>query len=180
MTVAIPSQTQASGTAYVALGDSFSAGIGTRAPVDNRYRSEFGYPVLIADAQGFDLDYQACSGADINDVLIDQAPALNADTSYVTITVGGNDLGYADVITECALPWWISDCCGAIDDAEGTLERELPNRYDTLFAEIAQRAPSATLTAIRCSSMAGTAVGRPSFRAANCAVSTQRLATWMR
>ena len=36
----------------------------------------------------------------------------------MTISVGGNDAGFADVLTECALPGWASDCDGAIDGAQ--------------------------------------------------------------
>ncbi len=69
-------------------------------------------------------------------MLSDQVGALGDDTAHVTMTVGGNDLGYADVITECALPWWISDCYGAVDGAEDILEGPLPGRYDSVFGAI--------------------------------------------
>lgn len=128
---------------YVALGDSFSAGTGTRASVDDCYRSPHGYPAVLAQAHGLQLDYQACSGADTADVHADQLGTLSADTGYVTMTIGGNDLGYASVITQCALPGWLSNCMGRINEARTILRTELPQRYDTLFAEIGDRAPSA-------------------------------------
>lgn len=128
---------------YVALGDSFSAGTGTRASVDDCYRSPYGYPALLADAHGLQLDYQACSGADTADVHRDQLGTLSASTDYVTMTIGGNDLGYAGVITQCALPGWLSNCQGRINDALRLLNTQMPQRYDALFAEIGARAPSA-------------------------------------
>lgn len=128
---------------YVALGDSFSAGTGTRASVDDCYRSPYGFPALLAGAHGLALDYQACSGATTADVRRDQLGALGATTDYVTMTIGGNDLGYASVITQCALPGWLSNCQGRIDDALALLHAEMPQRYDSLFAEIGARAPSA-------------------------------------
>lgn len=128
---------------YVALGDSFSAGTGTRAKVDNCYRSPHGFPALLADAHGMALDYQACSGATTADVHRDQLGTLSPATGYVTMTIGGNDLGYAGVITQCALPGWLSNCQGRINDALAKLHGEIPQRYDTLFAQIEARAPSA-------------------------------------
>ncbi|QFG70226.1 SGNH/GDSL hydrolase family protein [Ornithinimicrobium pratense] len=128
---------------YVALGDSFSAGTGTRAKVDDCYRSPHGYPALLADAHGLQLDYQACSSADTEDVHRDQLDALSPATDYVTMTIGGNDLGYAGVITQCALPGWLSNCEGRINDALELLHSQMPQRYDVLFAEIGVRAPAA-------------------------------------
>lgn len=130
-------------TSYVALGDSFSSGTGTRAKVDDCYRSPFGYPVLLADAHSLDLDYQACSGAVIADVHANQVQALGAGTDYVTMTIGGNDLGFADVITQCALPGWLSNCHGRINSSRELLHSQMGARYDGLFAEIGQRAPAA-------------------------------------
>lgn len=128
---------------YVALGDSFSAGTGTRASVDDCYRSPYGFPALLATAHGMALDYQACSGATTADVRRDQLAALSASTDYVTMTIGGNDLGYAGVITQCALPGWLSNCQGRINDALALLHAQMPQRYDDLFAQIDARAPSA-------------------------------------
>ena len=136
---------QAAGSTYVALGDSFSSGTGTRAKVDSCYRSPYGYPSLLADQLKLRLDYQACQGADTADVRTRQLGALDRRTSYVTMTVGGNDIGFADVLTECALPGWMSDCDGHIAAALTTLRTQLPGRLDTLYAEIDSRAPKATV-----------------------------------
>lgn len=134
---------QASPAEYVALGDSFSAGTGTFARADGCYRSPLGYPALVAQAQGLALDYQACSGAETSDVLADQLDTLDGGTAYVSMTIGGNDVGFAGVITQCALPGWISDCDGAVDDSLEVLRTELPDRLDTVYAEIGDRAPNA-------------------------------------
>lgn len=128
---------------YVALGDSFSAGTGTRASVDDCYRSPYGYPALLADAHGLALDYQACSGARTADVHRDQLGTLSASTDLVTMTIGGNDLDFAGVITQCALPGWLSNCQGRINNSLQLLHAEMPQRYDALFTEIGTRAPSA-------------------------------------
>lgn len=135
--------TSAASTAYVALGDSFSAGTGTRAPVDGCYRSTYGYPALLADRLRLTLDYQACSGATTADVHANQLGTLGTGTGFVTMTIGGNDVGFADVITECALPGWLSDCGGHIDAARTVLQTQLPQRLDTLYGAIRTKAPAA-------------------------------------
>lgn len=133
----------ASTSSYVALGDSFSAGTGTFDRTDDCYRSPLGYPALIANSQGLQLDYQACSGAVTADVLAHQLGTLDQDTALVSMTIGGNDVGFADVITQCALPGWVSDCDGAIDGSLEVLRTELPGRLDTVYGEIGVRAPNA-------------------------------------
>lgn len=133
----------AAGTSYVALGDSFSSGTGTRASTGDCYRSPYGYPALLAAQHGLSLDYQACSGATIADVHANQLAALTADTDYVTMTIGGNDLDFAGVITQCALPGWLSNCDGRINSSLHLLRTTMPSRYDTLFAQVGTRAPDA-------------------------------------
>ncbi|WP_289018264.1 SGNH/GDSL hydrolase family protein [uncultured Ornithinimicrobium sp.] len=139
------SPTQAADEHYVALGDSFSAGTGTRAAVDECYRSPYGYPALLASSQQLALDYQACSGATTADVHANQLGTLTDATAYVTMTIGGNDVGFADVITECALPGWLSNCYGEIDRSRTILNGELPGRLDALYGDIRSRASQATV-----------------------------------
>lgn len=139
------SPTQAADEHYVALGDSFSAGTGTRAAVDECYRSPYGYPALLASSQQLALDYQACSGATTADVHANQLGTLTDATAYVTMTIGGNDVGFADVITECALPGWMSNCYGEIDRSRTILSGELPGRLDALYDDIRSRASRATV-----------------------------------
>ncbi len=138
--------TASSSTSYVALGDSYSSGTGTRASTDDDcYRSPYGYPQLVADAGGLDLDYQACSGATTGDLLSRQIVAVTADTDYVSLTIGGNDVGFASVITSCALPGWMSDCFGKISTAQSILRTQLPSRLDAVYGGIRSRAPQATV-----------------------------------
>ncbi|MGB3258227.1 MAG: SGNH/GDSL hydrolase family protein [Ornithinimicrobium sp.] len=139
----LQAQAQTEDSTYVGLGDSYSAGVGTYAPTDSCYRSQYGYPVLLAQREGLQLDYQACSGATTSDVTSNQLGTLSAGTDVVTMTIGGNDVGFADVITECALPGWISNCRGAISDARTILNQRMPGRYRTLFTTISDRAPGA-------------------------------------
>lgn len=129
---------------YVALGDSYSAGVGSGGSTDSTcYRSPNGYAPLIAKQRGLTLNYQACSGATTADVTSKQLAALSGSTSYVSMTIGGNDVGFANTITECAKPAWVSDCAGSINSGRAILTGSMPGRYSTLFSSIAGRAPSA-------------------------------------
>lgn len=97
------------------------------------------------DAQriGASLSFKACSGATTTSVLDNQLGSISATTTFVTVTVGGNDARFTHVITECAQPWWSSDCDGAIDDAQVFISNTLPGRLDALYAAIRSRAPKA-------------------------------------
>lgn len=130
---------------YVALGDSYSSGTGTRSYFDSGcQKSVYAYPWLVQEeVPGLELDFAACSGAVTADVLNNQVSSLSSATDWVTITIGGNDAGFADVITECALPGWLSDCPGALDDAEEFIEGTLPGRLDDVYDAIAEEAPNA-------------------------------------
>ena len=91
--------------AYVALGDSYSSGVGTRSYLNDGtscQRSVYTYLSLIASAKGYALNFRACSGATVADVTNTQLSALSASTAYVTMSVGGNDAGFASVLTTCA------------------------------------------------------------------------------
>ncbi|RBY96596.1 SGNH/GDSL hydrolase family protein [Blastococcus sp. TF02-8] len=143
---AVPAQ--AAGPGYVALGDSYSSGTGTRtylADGSSCQRSVYAYPSLVAASKGYDLNFRACSGAKVADVTSLQLSALSSSTAYVTISVGGNDAGFADVMTTCAQPAWASDCNGAIAGAQSIITGPLPGRLSTLYAAIRSKAPQATV-----------------------------------
>lgn len=134
------------GPSYVALGDSYSSGTGTRSYVADGtdcLRSTRAYPSLLAARRGYSLDLRACSGAVVADVTAAQLGALSASTAYVTISVGGNDAGFADVLTTCATPWWMASCTKAVDGARSFINATLPGRLSTLYSQIRTRAPQA-------------------------------------
>ncbi|GAA1896838.1 hypothetical protein GCM10009814_28050 [Lapillicoccus jejuensis] len=141
----------AAATSYVALGDSYSSGVGTRSYLDDGTscdRSTLAYPSLIAAARGWTLSLRACSGATTADVTSTQLSALSSSTGVVTLSVGGNDAGFADVLTECAKPGWMSDCDGAIDTAQAFIAQTLPGRLSTLYAGVRSKAPHAAVTIV--------------------------------
>jgi lysophospholipase L1-like esterase len=141
-----PSPARAAGGSYVALGDSFSSGTGTRSYLRDGtscQRSVYAYPSLIARSRALSLNLRACSGATTADVANLQLGALTSATAYVSITVGGNDAGFTDVLTACALPAWAGNCNGAIDRAQHIINNRLPGRLRTVYASIRSRAPQA-------------------------------------
>jgi len=141
---ALPAQADAG--SYVALGDSYSSGTGTGtylADGTSCQRSALAYPSLVASSTGYALNFRACSGATTADVTALQLGALNATTAYVSISVGGNDAGFADVLTECAKPAWVSDCNRAVDRAQSVVTTQMPTRLASLYAAIRARAPRA-------------------------------------
>ena len=145
------SPASASTPSYVALGDSYSSGVGTRSYISDGtscQRSTYAYPSLVAAARGYALNFRACSGAKIPDVTNTQLGALAASTGYVTISVGGNDAGFSGVLTECAQPGWMSNCNGAIDKAQAYINNTLPNALATLYASIRTKAPNAKVVAV--------------------------------
>ena len=138
---------------YVAMGDSYSSGTGTREYRlgEQCERSRFGYPTLVTAARpGLELVLAACGGATTSDVRNKQVPRLDAATRWVTITAGGNDVGFSSAIRKCAEPRSGGSCTNKIKRAERLItEREhLPSDLDSLYREIRLRAPAATVIVV--------------------------------
>ncbi|RGC67886.1 Lipase 1 precursor [Micromonospora sp. MW-13] len=136
----------AAGVNYVALGDSYSSGVGA-GPYDQStcLRSEKSYaPLWAAANQVASFTFPACGGAVTADVIGSQVNALSTGTTLVTITIGGNDAGFADVITSCRFGS-TSSCTDAVNEAKVFATGELPGRLDRTYAAIRDRAPNARL-----------------------------------
>lgn len=135
---------------YVALGDSYSSGAGTRTYYSDSgacHRSPRAYPALVASWLAASLSFSACSGAKTADVLANQLGPLSLSTGYVTISIGGNDAGFSSVITKCALPWPVS-CGGAIGNAQSYIRNTLPGRLNSVYSAIRSRAPNARVAVV--------------------------------
>jgi lysophospholipase L1-like esterase len=129
---------------YVALGDSYSSGVGTRTYYNDGtscQRSPKAYGPLISAARGYALNFQACSGAKTTDVNSNQLGPLNSTTNLVTITIGGNDAGFSNVIINCAAYYF--PCDSAIDSANSFIQNQLPALLDTTYNDIRSRATHA-------------------------------------
>ncbi|MFF8999454.1 SGNH/GDSL hydrolase family protein [Streptomyces achromogenes] len=146
---------QASSTAaaggYVALGDSYSSGVGAGSYISSSGscdRSTKAYPYLWNAAHSpSSFAFNACSGATTDDVRANQLGSLDSSTSLVSVTAGGNDAGFADVMTTCVLQS-DSACLSRIDTAKAYVANTLPGKLDTLYDAIRAKAPSARVVVI--------------------------------
>src|SRR5688572_13104512 len=93
--------TATAGERYVALGDSYSSGTGTREYYDSGcQRSNYAYAKIVdVERANTDVVLAACSGARTGDVLANQVSSVTSTTRWVSITIGGNDAGFSSVIT---------------------------------------------------------------------------------
>jgi lysophospholipase L1-like esterase len=136
----------------VALGDSYSAGEGT-SPNSGYpcFRSQKAYGWLVASALGYDLTgFGACGGATTGSVLSDQVQALNASTTLVTMSVGGNDADFAGVLGRCAasLGIFTGPCKNIIKKESAEIRTQIPGRLDTLYSAIRTDAPHARVVIV--------------------------------
>ena len=114
----LPAAAAVAAPQYVALGDSYSSGVGTRVFYEESgecSRSPDAYGPKVAAAKGYSLNFEACGGAKTPEVNSKQLGKLSATTSLVTITIGGNDAGFSNVIINCALYYFT--CGSAIGEA---------------------------------------------------------------
>ncbi|MCQ9180919.1 SGNH/GDSL hydrolase family protein [Streptomyces sp. IBSBF 2953] len=136
---------------YVALGDSYSSGVGAGGYLSSSgscKRSTKAYPYLWSAAHGpASFTFAACSGARTGDVLASQLGGLNSSTGLVSITVGGNDAGFADVMTTCVTSS-DSGCLSRIDTARAYVDSTLPGKLDGVYSAIRSKAPNARVVVI--------------------------------
>lgn len=134
----------AAGANYVALGDSYSSGVGAGSYSGGSCdRSANAYPQLWANANSpASFSFVACSGATTTDVINSQLSALSSSTSLVSISIGGNDVGFSSVMETCVLDS-TSDCVNAVDEAENEANTRLPGELDAVFSDISSDAPDA-------------------------------------
>ena len=169
-----PAHSAPQGNTYVALGDSYASGVGappyasgTDVQGGNGCKRAAGaYAHQVAGQTGKTLDFGACSGARIPDFYNPRTswnePAqlnhLNSSTSLVTFSIGGNDAGFSTILTKCITAAPFTTCSGnkevseqvdgAISALAGKTTRAGITSYDTLVADIASRAPGATVVAV--------------------------------
>ncbi len=148
---------------YVSLGDSYVAGPLVPDQDTNPLgclRSDANYPALIASqirvTRFVDV---SCSGAQTGDMWEEQGvtpgpanpPQLNAvdkRTKVVTLGIGGNDIGFSDIVKDCATKLPGSSGCqsqyvqNGRDELSERIAATAP-KVDAVLAEIKVRAPAA-------------------------------------
>ncbi|TRV75390.1 SGNH/GDSL hydrolase family protein [Streptomyces sp. 130] len=136
----------ASSVDYVALGDSYSSGVGSGSYISSSgdcKRSTLAYPSLWASAHSpASFSFTACSGARTGDVIAGQLGPLNSSTDLVSISIGGNDAGFSDVMTTCVLQSETT-CLNRIATARSYVDTTLPGKLDSVYDAIEAKAPAA-------------------------------------
>jgi len=128
---------------YVALGDSYSSGVGAGGTSGSCDQSPNAYPKLWAVASSVaSFTFAACSGARTGDVISSQLSSLNAATTLVSITIGGNDVGFSSIMETCVLKS-TSSCESAVAAGEKYATGTLPGLLTTTLGDIRADAPNA-------------------------------------
>ncbi len=126
---------------YDALGDSYASGYGV-PPYSACGQSQAAYAVQLDGRMRIRLDdFAACAGARTTDVA-DQLPALDADTDLVTLTIGGNDIGWGTAVGAC-LGYDDATCAYALGLSRAAIATQLPGLLDAVYSAVADRAPNA-------------------------------------
>jgi lysophospholipase L1-like esterase len=150
LALAAPASAQAS-VHYVALGDSYSSGVGAGGTISSSGscdRSTNAYPALWDVAnQPASYTSAACSGATTSTVISSQLSALSSATTLVSITIGGNDVGFSSTMETCVLSS-TSSCVQAITTAEGEIATQLPGELNDVLADIKADAPNALVVVL--------------------------------
>jgi lysophospholipase L1-like esterase len=151
--------------AYVALGDSYTAG--PVIPVQQSdplgcLRSDHNYPHLIASSLGVTgLRDASCSGAKTDDMTAPQnvTPGpnppqfskLGPDAKVVTLGIGGNDIGFTEIIENCSSPTPLGHPCqdqyvapDGTDIISGRIRATAP-KVAAVLQGIRQRSPAARI-----------------------------------
>jgi lysophospholipase L1-like esterase len=141
----------AAGASYVALGDSYSSGVGATPYTSESgscQRSVRAYSQLWANTHA-PTSYRsvACSGATTVDVTNKQLSALSTSTTLVSMTIGGNDVGFSTVIQNC-VTGGTTACVNGVNAAENSARSILPGRLDALYSAIRGRSPAARVVAL--------------------------------
>lgn len=143
-----------------ALGDSYSSGEGN-PPFDEDsgkcHRSPVGWPRMIArqDPRIAMAAHIACSGAtsralrhEYNDepAQLRQLSSLPRRPDLVTITIGGNDIGFGPVLADC----YVSDCVldGTLARTRARIHRQLPRVLARDYRGLKRAAPGATIVVV--------------------------------
>jgi lysophospholipase L1-like esterase len=155
-----------SDTPYVALGDSYTASplTGTNAgPPPGCFRSVNNYPHLTATALGAQLSDVSCSGATTKEFSAAQKTdagtnpaqyaALTKDTKLVTVGIGGNDIGFGEIVKTCLSATPFGSPCKDRYTAGGTDElrqriNALGGTLTTVLKEVHRRSPDARVALV--------------------------------
>ena len=130
--------------AYAALGDSYAAGVGGGDYLNACLLSPNGYAAQLASDPGnVHVALNGCVGATVDAVVATQLSGLDHRTKFVSLTVGANDLGLAEVTSTC-LTGTPQDCAAAVAAAQSNLP-VMAADLTVALATIRSLAPKATV-----------------------------------
>jgi len=142
-----------SGGRYVAMGSSYAAGAGLepiKPDTPTRCsRSQINYPSNLAHWMGLTLVDVTCGGATTQHILGPwnelpaQIDAVTADTRLVTITIGGNDVGYVTKLMMASCSTAAGRTCPQIKLPEPADWARLSQNLEQIVRQIHTRAPGA-------------------------------------
>jgi lysophospholipase L1-like esterase len=153
---------------YAILGDSYSSGEGTNnydadtnTPSNSCHRSPDAFGRVYAAGSsafgGGNVEHLACSGATTDNILttgsVNEPPQISElmpSTRLVTVTIGGNDVGFAGVLARCVTPLLTCEDYYTQNDSNN-LDAAIENLHGKLIATytaIKQKAPAATVIAV--------------------------------
>jgi lysophospholipase L1-like esterase len=142
---------------FVALGDSYASGIGAGVRYTggdgNRScnRFEGAYSFKLKDnprVRAASFDFLSCSGSRAIDIERNQVPNINQAADFITLTVGGNNVGFGNVVNACVYRFMGSfgdGCDKVLDDTRGLIndDNNLRNPLSNAIKAILTRAPNA-------------------------------------
>lgn len=177
------------GERYVALGSSYAAGPGLGSADDGApARCGHGaasYPRQLAAKLRLKLVDSTCSGSTTEHILgpwnelPPQMDAVNAETRLVTVTTGGNDVGFVTNLGAAA--------CATMPESERPAHcphhrpiseadwRGVEQRMDRIAAEVRSRAPRARLVFVDYVTIVGPRGGCPDLPGSNAELATSRV-----
>jgi lysophospholipase L1-like esterase len=161
LVLALGAPASAAPTSYVALGDSFTAGplIPMQIPPFGCLKSDHNYPHLAAPDLGPPAFRDAsCSGARTTHMTqpqnVEPGPnppqfdSLDANTRIVTVGIGGNDIGFSEIIENCRSETPSGQPCqdryvvDGHDEISARIQDTAP-KIDAVLQGIRQRSPKA-------------------------------------
>ncbi len=153
---------------YIAMGDSYASGVTANSAdydpgtADGCERSQAAYGRQFAtnDSSIGDggIQHIACSGATVANLTTTgqngepaQISAMDAGAKLVTVTIGGNDIGFAAVLTECLTD--PTDCEADYNSDDGSnlytiMDNQLLPELTSAYKAIQAQAPSAQVVAV--------------------------------
>ena len=150
----------AAAASWVNLGDSYTAGplIPNQLPPYGCLKSDHNFSHLAAAELEYSLTDVSCSGAKTDDMTQAQGvtpgpnppqfDGLAAGTDVVTLEIGGNDIGFTDIIRNCATYNPFAHPCqdtyvhGTDDEISNRINATAP-KVATVLSGIHSRSPSA-------------------------------------